>query len=403
MPELDTRRLIILGSTGSIGVQTLDVVSHLNTLGERGRSPIRYEIVALAAGQNGELLQAQAQRFGVQHAALADVDAECAASFRRGHDAAESLVRDLDADLIVSAMVGSAGLPATLAAAERGADIALANKETLVAAGALITSAALRSGASLLPLDSEHSALWQCLAGLSQDTALTPALAALPDGVRRLILTASGGPFRQWPSERINSASRAEALAHPTWNMGKKVTIDCASMTNKALELIEAHWLFAAPSDQLDVLVHPQSIVHSIVETRDGSMLAQLGAPDMRTPIQIALTHPSRVDSHAPGLDLASLARLDFEAPDPDRFPSLRRAHEVIERGGIAGAVFNAANEAAVEAFLEPDSTLPFGAIAELAGAALDELGAGAINTLDDALAADDEARRFVARKLVEV
>lgn len=402
MPEPDTRRLIILGSTGSIGVQTLDVVAHLNALADRGEHPTRYEVVALAAGRNASRLRQQADEHQVEHIALADEHAPFDAPLRRGADAAESLIQDVEADLVVSAMVGAAGLPATLAAARKGIDIALANKETLVAAGALVTQAAHASGAALLPLDSEHSALWQCLAGLSQDPALTPALRSLPDGVRRLILTASGGPFREWPAERIASATREQALAHPTWNMGPKITVDCASMTNKALELIEAHWLYAAPADRLGVLVHPQSIVHSVVECHDGSQLAQLGTTDMRTPIQIALTHPCRAPAPAPRLDLASVARLDFEAPDPVRFPSIARASEVIERGGIAGAVFNAANEAAVEAFLEEGSSLPFGAISELAGAALDELGSGELTSLDDALAADAEARRYVARRLVE-
>ena len=400
MPE--TRRLIILGSTGSIGVQTLEVVERLNALAERGEHPTRYEIVALAAGRNASRLREQASRFRVRHLALADVDVEFAGAARRGPDAAESLIHDVEADLVVSAMVGAAGLPATLAAARKGVDIALANKEALVAAGSLVTRAARASGAALLPLDSEHSALWQCLSGLSRDPALTPALPRLPEGVRRLILTASGGPFRDWDADQIATATREQALAHPTWDMGPKITIDCASMTNKALELIEAHWLYAAPADRLGVLVHPQSIIHSIVETADGSQLAQLGAPDMRTPIQIALTHPHRAPAPAPRLDLAALGRLDFEAPDPRRFPALACAREVIERGGIAGAVFNAANEAAVEAFLDPGSSLSFGMIAELAADALRELGAGDLTSLDDALAADAEARRFVARRLVE-
>ncbi len=402
MPDPDTRRLIILGSTGSIGAQTLDVVEHLNTLADRGESSVRYEVVALAAGRNANALRAQAERHGVSAIALADESIDAPAQWRRGEAAAESLVTDIEADLVVSAMVGAAGLPATLAAARKGVDIALANKEALVAAGALVTRAARQSGAALLPLDSEHSAIWQALAGLSPTPAATPPLQALTPGVRRLILTASGGPFRQWSADRIANATREQALAHPTWDMGPKITIDCATLTNKALELIEAHWLFAAPAPQLDVIVHPQSIVHSIVECDDGSMLAQLGTTDMRTPIQVALTHPERAAAPAPRLDLTTVSRLDFEAPDLDRFPALRRAHEVIERGGVAGAVFNAANEAAVEAFLSPDATLPFGAIPELAGAALDELGDAPLNTLADALEADAEARRFVSRRLVE-
>jgi len=414
MPEPHTRRLIILGSTGSIGAQTLDVVDHLNALHGRGGWPTRYEVLALAAGRNADALAAQAGRYAVRHLALADEGVETDLRALRGPGAAEALVRTLDldreTDLIVSAFVGVAGLAPTLAALERGIDVALANKEPLVAAGELVTRAARASRAALLPIDSEHSAIWQCLVGAGQDHGLVPPLPAPPRGVRRLILTASGGPFRGWPARRIAGATPEEALAHPTWDMGPKITIDCASLTNKALELIEAHWLFAMPADRLDVLVHPQSIVHSLVEMDDASTIAQLGTTDMRTAIQLALTHPRRAPAPAPRLDLAAIGRLDFEPPDPARFPALACARRVIERGGTSGAIFNAANEAAVNAFLggnggagaPPVSSLPFGAIAELTIAALDEIEPRPMRTLADALGADAEAREFVSRRLVE-
>ncbi len=406
MPERQTRRLIILGSTGSIGAQTLDVVDHLNDLHARALWPVRYEVLALAAGKNADALAKQAARHNVTNLSLADEAVESGLKCARGPGAAESLLRGLDldpaTDLVVSAIVGIAGLAPTLAALERGIDVALANKEPLVAAGELVTRVARANNAALLPIDSEHSAIWQCLVGARPDHELVPPLRSPPPGVRRLILTASGGPFRDWPAARIANATREQALAHPTWDMGPKITIDCASLTNKALELIEAHWLFAMPAAQLDVLVHPQSIVHSMVEMDDASTLAQLGTTDMGAPIQLALTHPHRAPAAVPRLDLASLARLDFEAPDPERFPALACAKRVIERGGTSGAIFNAANEAAVDAFLADGSTLPFGAIAELTIAALDAIEPRALRTIADALHADAEAREYVSRRLVE-
>ncbi|MEZ6242666.1 MAG: 1-deoxy-D-xylulose-5-phosphate reductoisomerase [Phycisphaerales bacterium] len=406
MTQTDTRRLIILGSTGSIGAQTLAVVDHLNDLHARGALPTRYQILALAAGRNADTLTGQAARYDVPRLALADESVDTDLRCARGPDAAIELLHSLDlnpeTDLIVSAMVGVAGLAPTLAALERGIDVALANKEPLVAAGDLVTQIARTNHAALLPIDSEHSAIWQCLVGARQDHDLVPPLDAPPAGVKRLILTASGGPFRDWPADRIAAATRDQALAHPTWDMGPKITIDCASLTNKALELIEAHHLFAMPASRLDVLVHPQSIIHSMVEMDDASTLAQLATTDMRTPIQLALTHPRRAPAPAPRLDLASIARLDFEAPDPERFPALACAKRVIERGGTSGAIFNAANEAAVEAFLADDSALPFGVIADLTIAALDELEPRPLRTLQDALDADAEAREFVSRRLVE-
>lgn len=316
---------------------------------------------------------------------------------RTGPDAAERLVREVECDIVMGAIVGAAGLGATLAAVELGRDIALANKETLVAAGEIVVPAAHRSGARLLPVDSEHSAIWQCLTGLGAEP--WPPMST-PACVRKVTLTASGGPFRSWPADRIARATPAEALNHPTWTMGPKVTIDSASLMNKALELIEAHWLFGLLPQQLDILVHPQSIVHALVEHVDGSVIAQLGAPDMRCPIQYALTFPDRSAGPAPKLDLARAGRLDFVRPDYDVFPAPLGAMRVMERGGAAGAIFNAANEAAVEAFLA--GAIAFGRIGQLALGALDALAdpAPQVGSLADVRAADAEARRWVAGEI---
>lgn len=411
----DTRpvRLIILGSTGSIGTQTVEVVEHLNALRAREGLPPAFEVVGLAAGRNSDALFAQAQRLGVRDVALAapgngngsfvmpklDMPAG-RVEVRIGADSPEELVREVECDVVMASMVGSAGLPATLAAVELGRRVALANKETLVAAGELVVAACRASGAALLPVDSEHSALWQCLASeCERGAGELPPLRALPGGVARLILTASGGPFRTWDARATYDATPEQALKHPTWQMGPKVTIDSASLTNKALEVLEAHWLYGAGADRIDVLIHPQSIVHSLVEYADGSVIAQLGANDMRTPIQYALAHPARPPGVSRKLDLASIARLEFVPPDHARFPALGLAYEVIRSGGSAGAVFNAANEAAVAAFL--DRRIPFGRIAELTRDALRELGSSPLRTLADALAADAAARRYVERILV--
>jgi 1-deoxy-D-xylulose-5-phosphate reductoisomerase len=404
---MPSRRLIVLGSTGSIGTQALEVVAHLNELHEQGAWPKRYEVVGLAAGRNARILSEQAAQFpqaqlAISHADVRDLALEeqgSGASFpgrlvnaRHGPDAAERLVREVECDIVLAAMVGAAGLPATLAAAELGRDIALANKETLVAAGSLIVPVAQRTGARLLPVDSEHSGVWQALQSLGP---ICPPCDA-PRGLERVILTASGGPFRTWPKDRIDRATPAEALNHPTWSMGPKVTIDCASLTNKALEVIEAHWLFGLPADRIDVLIHPASIVHALVEFADGSVVAHMAAPDMRGPIQHALAFPHRLSALSSRLDWREIGRLEFEAPDLNRFPALALATQVIERGGAAGAVFNAANEAAVAAFLA--GKIPFGRIPALTSAALAELGAAPITTLADVQTADAEARRFVVQ-----
>ncbi len=396
-------RLIILGSTGSIGTQTVEVVNHLNEQRCRAGLQPAFEIVGLAAGKSADALAAQAAATRCMAVAISECNGVAVGSADgevrvfRGRDSAEQLVREVECDVVMAAMVGSAGLPATLAAVNLGRRVALANKETLVAAGELVTTACRSSRAALMPVDSEHSALWQCLAcECERGDGILPPLKELPRGVSKLILTASGGPFRTLDAKSTYDATPEQALKHPTWQMGPKVTVDSASLTNKALEVLEARWLFGATAEQIDVLIHPQSIVHSLVEFADGSVIAQLGANDMRTPIQYALAHPARPDGVSRKLDLASISRLDFCKPDFERFPALGLAFDVIRTGGTAGAVFNAANEAAVSAFL--DRRIPFGRIAELARDALREVGASPVNSLQDVLDADAAARRYVER-----
>jgi 1-deoxy-D-xylulose-5-phosphate reductoisomerase len=388
------KRLIVLGSTGSIGTQTLEVVAHLNALAERGLSPVRYRVVGLAAGRNAELVAEQAARFGVQDLAIAgggrDGPGPARACVRRGVEGAERLVREVECDVVLGAMVGAAGLPATLAAVQLGRDVALANKETLVAAGSLVVPAARASGSKLLPVDSEHCAVWQCL---QRGDEPCPPMVCGPD-IGRVVLTASGGPFRTASADETYNATVRQALKHPTWTMGPKVTIDSASLTNKALEIVEAHWLFGLPGEKIGVAVHPQSIVHALVEYADGNVIAQLAPPDMRTPIQYALTFPHRPEGVSRKLDWSKLGTLEFTPPDRERFPALDCAYEVIARGGTAGAVFNAANEAAVEAFLA--ERIPFGRITELSRGALEGVGHSALRSLADAVEAEAEARRHV-------
>lgn len=422
-----TRRIILLGSTGSIGRQTVGVIAHLNSLAARGEFPVHHEIVGLAAGRDADAMLAQAVSLNVREGAVANgpesvaLGAARGVRVRSGTDAAERLVREVPCDLVLGAIVGSAGLTATLAAAEMGINVALANKETLVAAGSIVVEACRKSGARLLPVDSEHSGIWQCLVGHQLPLPLgegpasaggdgrrthTNALSgkapplALDKQIARLILTASGGALRNRSLEQVYNATPEDALAHPTWSMGPKVTIDSASLTNKALELIEAHWLYGLPSSRLDALIHPQSIIHSIVEFEDGSSIAQMGSPDMRTPIQYALTYPFHTPGCSPKVNWESISRLELSPTDHERFPALRLGHRVIDEGGTSGAVFNAANEAAVEAFLA--RRIPFGRIAELSAAAMDEVGVSPIRSLSDVLEADREARRFVATRASE-
>jgi 1-deoxy-D-xylulose-5-phosphate reductoisomerase len=386
------RRLIILGSTGSIGVNTLEVVAHL-----RETAKMRLDVVGLATGSRAEAICRQAAAFGVPSVAVAGGgDHECLRSTGsrvfRGSDAALELVEAVarKGDLVVGAMVGSAGIPAILAAIDRGCDIALANKETLVAAGAIVMPLVRAKGVHLLPVDSEHSAIFQCLE--------SPKSEPLDASVARIILTASGGPFRKWSADRIAQATVDEALNHPTWNMGPKVTIDSASLMNKALEIIEAHWLFGLPADRIDAIIHPQSIVHGLVEFTDGSVLAQLSPPDMKTPIQHALTWPDRCDGISRKVNWATLGRLDFEPIDEDRFIAPSLARRAIITGGNAGAVLNAANEAAVQAFLE--RRISFGRIIEIVQATVEAIGFAPVHTMQDVLAADAAARAFVGDRV---
>lgn len=384
------RRLIVLGSTGSIGVNTLAVVDHLNRI-RPSRQHI--EVVGLAAGRSARLLIEQARRFGVRHIAVAEAASarEVQAALPQvkvftGPDACEQLVREVEASDVAAAVVGAAGLPATVAAAELGRTICLANKEALVAAGALVTPLVRERGGALLPVDSEHSAVLQCLGDHPRQQ------------VKRIVLTASGGPFRQMSKADMQGATVEQALNHPTWNMGPKITIDSATLMNKALEIVEAHWLFDLPGSRIDVVVHPQSIVHSFVEFTDHSILAQLGPPDMRTPIQYALTYPDRPAGCSEAMDWSKLATLTFEPPDRDRFPAVDLAYRVIETGGTAGAVLNAANEAAVQAFLE--RRIRFGRIVELVTEALETIEVRPVDSLAAVLDADREARAFVQARL---
>ncbi|HYF14423.1 MAG TPA: 1-deoxy-D-xylulose-5-phosphate reductoisomerase [Phycisphaerales bacterium] len=409
------RRVVILGSTGSIGVQTVEVIEHVNALYSEGRSPVGFKVVGLGAGGNTRLLCEQARRLNVPLVACASGDigaADLPAACRvlRGPESAEALVpasMGMGCELVVGAIVGVAGLRAVLGAIDEDIDIALANKETLVAAGELMTARARLSGSRILPVDSEHAALWQCLAtsGKERD-GLGPAPPFMETaGLARAFLTASGGPFRSWPRDRIERATREDALRHPTWRMGEKVTVDCASLMNKALELIEAHWLFGLPAAKLGVLIHPQSTVHAIAEFEDGSSVAQLAPPDMRLPIQRALCWPSLVPGPANRMDWASPRSLEFEPPDVDRFPMLAHAWRVMKRGGTSGAIVNAANEEAVRAFLA--GAIPFGEIARAVDAVCDAVRPGDAGTLERVLEADaaarDAARAHLARRGVAI
>ncbi len=377
------RRIAILGSTGSIGTQTLDVID---------RFPDRLGVAALAAGRNLDLLIQQAKQFRPDRVSVEraeDVprlrDALSGTGIEIGCDACD--VARSDADLVVGAFVGSAGLRPVLEALRNGTDVALANKEVLVMAGELVLSEARQHGARIRPLDSEHVAIHQCLAGQPEQ------------GVRRVTLTASGGPFRTASRAELADATPEDALAHPNWDMGSKITIDSATLMNKGFEVIEASWLFELPPERIDVVIHPESIVHSMVEFVDGTWLAQLGVPDMRGPIAYALAMPERLPlPDLPALDLAKVGALHFEAPDLERFPALDLAREALASGGAAPAVLNAANEVAVQAFLE--RRIRFTAIAELAERILDEEGARPAPDLDAILEADRAAREATRRAI---
>jgi len=340
-----TRKIAILGATGSIGKSTLDLIE---------RNPDRFEVTAVTAATNSEALADIARRTNARLAVIADerrlsdLEGRLAGTGCCALGGEQSLVEAVDdAELVIAAIVGCAGLRPVMAAVDAGKTVALANKEALVTAGGLMTDAARKSGATLLPVDSEHNAIFQCLTG------------SRPQDVSRIILTASGGPFRTASADVIRTATPAQAVAHPNWSMGAKISVDSATLMNKGLELIEAHFLFGLPSERLDVVIHPQSVIHSMVEFVDGSVLAQLGSPDMRIPIAYALAWPERMPTPAQRLDLASIARLDFEEPDLERFPALRLAREALEGGGAAPVVLNAANEVAVASFLAGEIRFP--------------------------------------------
>jgi 1-deoxy-D-xylulose-5-phosphate reductoisomerase len=371
------RRLLILGSTGSIGTQALDVVA---------RSQGELVVAGLSAESSWEPLVAQARELGVARIALADADAaaRAAEAWTDGEvlSGAEGLVRlvvESEADLVLNALVGSAGLGPTVAALGEGIDLALANKESLVVGGELVTQLAEATGAQIVPVDSEHSALYQLLHGERAGT------------VERLVLTASGGPFRGRSAAELRDVTVEQALAHPTWAMGGKITIDSATLMNKGLELIEAHHLFGTPYERIDVVVHPQSIVHSLIQLCDGATLAHLGYPDMRVPIAYALHHPERAELPVQPLDLVALGALTFEAPDEQAFPCLRLAREAAQAGGTAPCVLNAANEVAVHAFLS--GRLRFCEIAEVIAHALEAVPAGRVHAFETLYAADRDAR----------
>ena len=370
------RGVAILGSTGSIGTTALRVL-------ERQRA--RFRVAGLTAFTNADLLEAQARAFQPSFVGLVRNDDAGRPDWCHGEGEAcliEAATRD-DVDIVLNAVVGAAGLNATLAALGKGKRVALANKESLVMGGDLVTGAAAEGGGELVPVDSEHSAILQCIAGRPRSE------------VRRLVLTASGGPFRDWTREQIHGATLADALRHPTWQMGRKITVDSATLANKALEVIEAHFLFGVPYDRIDVVIHPQSVVHSFVEFVDGSVLAQLGAPSMELPILYALTYPDRVcDSGVPAFDPVALSPLLFEPVRRAEFPALDLGLAAGRAAGAAPAVFNAANEQAVALFL--GGAIRFGDIARAIESALDLLGAAPGGSLNAILNADAEARRHV-------
>jgi 1-deoxy-D-xylulose-5-phosphate reductoisomerase len=384
--SLRKKRVTILGSTGSIGCQTLDLIA---------RTPEKYDVVALTANKNIKKLIEQARILKPEHVVIADdshyqelkdalreTNIAVAAGSKAIIDAAQ-----LDSDWVMSAIVGAAGLPATMAAVRRGVTIAFANKETLVCAGPLMLKLAAEASAQLLPVDSEHNAIWQVFDFERRDA------------VSRLILTASGGPFRTCSRDEMAKKSAEQAIQHPVWSMGAKISVDSATLMNKALEVIEAHFLFHMPPEKIAVIMHPQSVIHSMVEYEDGSVLAQMGTPDMRIPIGYTLAWPERMATPAARLDLAKLGQLTFEAPDEVKFPALRFAREAMKKGGIAPAVLNAANETAVQAFL--DKRIGFLDIERINEMTLNAVPAANLTDLD-VLAEADEAARHFAHKQVQ-
>jgi 1-deoxy-D-xylulose-5-phosphate reductoisomerase len=377
-PVMSTRRgVAILGSTGSIGTTALRVLD---------RQRDRFRVAALTAYNNALLLEQQVEQFAPSFVGIVKNGSEPHAGWNIGAECLVEAAGREDVDIVINAVVGAAGLDATLAALARGKRVALANKETLVMAGKLVAAACAEGGGEIVPVDSEHSAILQCMTG-------RPGV-----DVRRVIITASGGPFRQWSAEQLEGATLADALRHPTWRMGRKITVDSATLANKALEVIEAHFLFGLPYDRIEVVVHPQSIVHSLVEFVDGSVLAQLGVPSMELPVLYALTHPERVaDDGVPPFDPVAVSPLTFERLPADRFPAFALGVAAGRQGGVAPAVFNAANEAAVALFLE--GRIRFGDIGVAIASALDAHGAGPGDNRDAILAADRAARRNVEER----
>ena len=379
------RRVTVLGSTGSVGCNTIDLLE---------RNPGRYVVEALTANSRVEMLAEQARRLRPRLAVVADerqYQTLKGALSGTGVEVAAGAAAVVEAagrpsDWVMAAIVGAAGLSPTLAAVRRGAVVALANKECLVSAGSLMMREVAAAGATLLPVDSEHSAIFQCFDFERREA------------VEKIILTASGGPFRSFTAAEMEDVTPAQAIRHPNWAMGAKISVDSATMMNKGLELIEAHHLFDLPAERIEILVHPQSVVHSLVAYVDGSVLAHLGAPDMRTPIAYALGWPRRIDAPSARLDLAKIGQLSFEAPDFERFPALRLAREALMAGGLAPTVLNAANEVAVQAFL--DGAIGFTAIARIVERVLGAAAAGGADSLDD-IAAADQSARDLARGMV--
>ncbi|MFQ5963950.1 MAG: 1-deoxy-D-xylulose-5-phosphate reductoisomerase [Candidatus Scalinduaceae bacterium] len=380
------KNVVILGSTGSIGKNALDVIRNIRH---------KYKVVGLAANSRWELLAKQVKEFKPKIVSLADERSikelkkdltENSVQILTGEDSIKEMVSKDDVDIVISAIVGAAGLPAAMEVIKNGKTLALANKEALVMAGGLIMPMAREKGVNIVPVDSEHSAIFQALR------------AGHPDEVKKIIITASGGPFYNCPKEKLSEVTQEEALNHPTWKMGQKITIDSATLMNKALEIIEAKWLFDMNSKQIDVIIHPESIVHSLVEFCDGSVIAQMGMPDMKVPIQFALTYPHREDGNVKSLDLAELGNLTFKKPDMDKFPALRLGYEVAEKGGTMGATLNAANEIAVQAFLE--SKIKFTDITKTAEYVMQKHNFIKDPDLQDIINADEFARKETKRCL---
>ena len=373
----ERKGVAVLGSTGSVGTTALRVLE---------RQHERFHVAALTSFGNAALLSEQVARFGPSFIGIVRNGAEPHAGWSVGANCLVEAVERADVDIVINAVVGAAGLDATLAALARGKRVALANKETLVMAGSLVSAACVAGGGEIVPVDSEHSAILQCITG-------RPGV-----DVRRVIITASGGPFRQWSPEALEAATLSDALRHPTWQMGRKITVDSATLANKALEVIEAHFLFGIPYDRIEVVVHPQSVVHSMVEFVDGSVLAQLGVPSMELPVLYALTHPDRVaDTGVPPFDPVAVSPLTFEPVRQELFPAFALGIEAGRTGGAAPAVFNAANEAAVALFLE--GSIRFGDIATAIAGALDTLAMLPGDSRDALLAADSAARRHVQQR----